>query len=137
MPWKFITPRGSIGLIVLGTFIKRTIFTPFQSRSASSYICLCLLDGKTLRFSTSWPGIRMLACCIRALGFLVKVYPFPTNTFKSIHPDVWRYIVVIADTPLVIIPPVAVTSKYESVWYANSFLTFDSSSNSSHIDPMS
>jgi hypothetical protein len=108
MQWRFITPRGVIGFIVSGTFIKRMIPTRFQSRSASGYIYLCLLSGKTLRFSTSRPGICMLACRIRALGFLVYVYPFLTNTFESIHLAVWRYIVMIPDTLLIIIPPVAV-----------------------------
>jgi hypothetical protein len=88
MSWWFITPRGAIGFIVSGTFIKRTILTLFQSMSVSSYIYLCLLGGKTLQFSTSRPGIRTLACCLWALGFSVNVYPFPTNTFESIHPDV-------------------------------------------------
>ena len=137
MSWQFITPREAIGFIVSGTFIKRTILTPFQSRSVSGYIYLCLLGDKTLQFSTSRPGICMLAHHLRALGFLVNVYPFPTNTFKSIHPNVWCYIVVITDTLLVIIPPAAVAREYESIWYAGSFSTSDSSRDSLHVDPAS
>ena len=137
MSWWFITPRGAIGFIVSGTFIKRTILTLFQSMSVSSYIYLCLLGGKTLQFSTSRPGIRTLACCLRALGFLVNVYPFLTNTFKSIHPNVRRYIVVIADTLLVIIPPAAVAREYKSIWYADSFSMSDSSRDSLHLNPAS
>ena len=79
----------------------------------------------------------MLACHIRSLGFLVDVYPFWTNTFKSIHPDVLCYIVVIADTLLIIILPAAVAREYESIWYANSISSSDSSSNSLHVDPAS
>ena len=86
MPWRFITPRGVIGFIVLGTFIKRMIITPFQSRSVFGYIYLCLLGNETLQFSTSWPGICTLARCIRALGFSINVYSFPTKIFESIHP---------------------------------------------------
>ena len=41
------------------------------------------------------------------LGFSVNIYPFPTDTFESINPDVRRYIVKIADTLLVINPPAA------------------------------
>ena len=137
MSWWFITPRGAIGFIVSGTFIKRTILTLFQSMSVSSYIYLCLLGGKTLQFSTSRPGIRTLACCLWALGFLVNVYPFPTNTFESIHPNIWHYIVVIEDTLIIIIPPAAVAREYKSFWYANSFSTSDSSSNSVHVNPVS
>jgi hypothetical protein len=133
----FITPRGVIGFIVLGTFIKKMILTPFKSRSVSDYIYLCLLGGKTLQFSTSRPGIRTLACCLRALGFLVNVYPFLTNTFKSTHPNVRRYIVVIADTLLVIIPPAAVAREYKSIWYADSFSMSDSSRDSLHLNPTS
>ena len=134
--WQFTTPRGAIRFIVSGTFIKRTIRTPFQSRSVSGYIYLCLLGSKTLQFSTSRPGIRTLACRLRALGLLVDVYPFPTNAFESIHSNVWCYILVIADTLLVIIPPAAVAREYESIWYTNSFSTSNSSINSSHIDPV-
>ena len=136
-PLVVITPRGVTRFILLGTFIKRTILTPFQSRSVFGYIYLCLLGSNTLQFSTSWPGICTLAHCIRALGFLVDVYLFPTNTFKSIHPDVWRNIVVSGDTLLVILPPVAVAREYESFWYADSFSMSNSSRNSSHVDPAS
>ncbi len=107
--------------IVLGTFIKRTILAPFQSKSVSSYIYLCLFGGKTLQFYTSRPGIRTLTRHIRALRFLFDAYPFSTNTFKSIHPDIRSYIVVIADTLLVIIPSAAVAREYESIWYVDSF----------------
>ncbi len=137
MSWRFTTPRGVIGFVISGTFIKRTILTPFQSRSVSGYIYLCLLGGKTLQFSTSRPGIRTLPCCIRALGFLVDVYPFLTNTFESIHPDIWRYIIVITDTLPDIILPAAVAREYESIWHADSFSTSNSSSNFLHIHPMS
>jgi hypothetical protein len=137
MSWRFITPRGVIRFILSGIFIKRTILTPFQSRSVSGYIYLCLLGGKTLQFSTYRPGIRTLACRLWTLGFLVKIYPFPTNTFKSIHHDVQRYIVVIAYTLLVIIPPAAVAREYKSIWYSDSFSTSDSSSNSVHVNPTS
>ncbi len=61
----------------------------------------------------------------------------PTNTFESIHPNVRRYIIVIADTLLIIIPPTAATREYESIWYANSFSTSKSSSNSLQVDPVS
>jgi hypothetical protein len=137
MSWRLTTSRGVIGFIFSGTFIKRTILTPFQSRSVSGYIYLCLLGGKTFQFSTSRPSICMLACCLRALGFLVDVYPFPTRKFDSIHPDIQRYIVVIPDTLLVIIMPATVAREYESIWYADSFSTFDSSSGSLHVDPVS
>ena len=137
MPWQFTTPRGMIGFIVSGTFIKRTTLTPFQSRSVSGYIYLCLLGGKTLKFSTSRPGIRTLARHLRSLGLLVNFYPFPTNTLESIHPNIWRYIVLIADTLIISIPHAAVAREYESIWYANSFSSSNSSSNNSHANPMS
>ena len=105
--------------------------------SVSGYIYLCLLGGKTHQFSTSRPGICMLACRLQARGFLVDVYPYPTNTFESIQPDIWRYIVMIVNTLLVIILPAAVTRKYEFIWYANSFYMSDSLGNSSHVDLVS
>jgi hypothetical protein len=86
---------------------------------------------KTLWISTSWPGIRMLARRIRALGFSVDAFPFPTNTFESIHPNIRCYIVVITDNLLVIILPAAVAR------YANSFSTSNSSSDSLHVVPTS
>ena len=55
----------------------------------------------------------------------------------SIHPGVRRYIVMITDTLLVIIPPAAVAREYESIWYADSFSMSDLSSNSLHINPTS
>jgi hypothetical protein len=72
-----------------------------------------------------------------SLAMPADVYSFPTNTHESIHPDVWRYIIVITDTLLVIIPPAAFASKYESIWYANIFSMSDSFSNCLHVDPAS
>jgi hypothetical protein len=129
--------KGDDWVHCLRTFIKRTTLTPFQSRSVSGYIYLCLLGGKTLKFSTSRPGIRTLARHLRSLGLLVNFYPFPTNTLESIHPNIWRYIVLIADTLIISIPHAAVAREYESIWYANSFSSSNSSSNNSHANPMS
>jgi hypothetical protein len=45
---------------------------------------------------------------------MVDVYLFPNNTDESIPPDVWRYIVGIGDTVLIIIPPESLASEYRS-----------------------
>ncbi len=73
---------------------------------------------------------------MQELDFLLR------RTFCEGHttifpPNVQRYIVVIADTLLVIIPPAAVAREYECIWYAGSFSMSNSSSNSLHINPMS
>ncbi len=52
-------------------------------------------------------------------------------------PNVWRYIVVIADTLLIIIPPAAVAREYKCIWYAGSFSSSNFSSDSLHINPVS
>jgi hypothetical protein len=53
------------------------------------------------------------------------------------RPNVWRYIIVIADTLLIIILPAAAAREYECIWYADSFSTSNSSSDSLHINSMS
>ncbi len=133
MHWRTLHPRGrgAAGLIVDGNFIERRIPTPYQLRSASSYIYLVLLGGKTFRISNARPCIRMLARRIRAVGYLVDVYLFPNNTFESIPPDVLRYIVGIRDTVLIIIPPESLASEYRSDYYADSDSTSTSSGDSS------
>ena len=131
MPWRTLHPRGAAGFIVDGNFIERRIPTPYQLRSASGYIYLVLLGGKTFRISNARPCIRTLARRIRAVGYLVDVYLFPNNTYESIPPDVWRYIVGIGDTVLIIIPPEALASEYRSDYYADSDSTSTSSGDSS------
>jgi hypothetical protein len=131
MPWRTFHPRGAAGFIVDGNFIERRIPTPYQLRSASSYIYLVLLGGKTFRIFNARPCIRTLARQIRAVGYLVDVYLFLNNTFESIPPDVLRYIVRIGDTVLIIIPHEALASKYRSDFYADSDSTSTSSGNSS------
>jgi hypothetical protein len=131
MPWRTFYPRGAAGFIVDGNFIERRILTPFQSRSASSYIYLVLLGGKTFWISNARLCIRTLAHQIQAVGYLVDVYQFPNNKFESIPPDVLCYIVRIGDTILIIIPPEALASEYTSIYYADSDSTSTSSGNSS------
>ena len=85
MPLQTIHPRGVAGFILDGNFIERRILATSQSRSASGYIYLVLLGGKTFRISNARPCIRTLAHQIWAVGYLVDVYHFP-NTFESIPP---------------------------------------------------
>jgi hypothetical protein len=120
MPWLTFHPRGAVGFIVDGNFIERRIPTPYQLRSASSYIYLVLLSGETFRISNARPCIRTLACRIRAVGYLVDVYQFPNNTFESIPLNVLRCVIRIADTVLIIIPPEALASNYRWDYYADS-----------------
>ncbi len=70
MPWWTFHPRGAAGFIVDGNFIERRISTPYQLRSASSYIYLVLLGGETFWISNARPCIRTLAPRIRAVGYL-------------------------------------------------------------------
>jgi hypothetical protein len=86
MPWRTSHPRGAAGFIVDGNFIERRIPTPYQLRSASSYIYLVLLGGKTFRISIARPCIRTLARRIRAVGYLVDVYSFRTTRLSQYPP---------------------------------------------------
>jgi hypothetical protein len=131
MPWRTFHPRGAASFIVDVNFIERRIPNPYQLRSASSYIYLVLLSGKTFRISNARPCIRTLAHQIRAVGYLVDVYLFPNNTFESIPPDILRYIVGIGDTVLIIIPPEALASKYRLDYFADSNSRSTSSGDSS------
>ena len=101
MPRRILTSRGVTGLIISGRFMPRRILT---SRGVTGCI-YCLQCSKTIQFPSSQPSIRTLLHCIQALGYLVNVYPVLTNVIQSIPPDIQSYVVKLADTLLVIIPP--------------------------------
>ncbi len=88
MSWQITTPKGVIRFIVSGTFIKRTILTPFQSRSVSGYIYLCLLGGKTLQFFTTLARhlhVRSLPLGTGVLGQRLSIFACPRHCRCSLY----------------------------------------------------
>jgi hypothetical protein len=76
--------------------------------------------------------IDLLVCRkIHGCGCVGPSLTWKKYTDESIPPDVWRYIVGIGDTVLIIIPPEALASKYRSDFYADSDSTSTSSGDSS------
>ncbi len=83
MPWRTLHPRGVAGFFVDGNFIESRIPTPYQLRSASSYIYLVLLGSDTFQISNARPCIRTLARRIRAVGYCQYPPKFCTTSSGS------------------------------------------------------
>jgi hypothetical protein len=83
--------------------LRGKIPIPLKQYSGNPYV-LELFCGQSIAFPRGRPSVRVLVRRIRALKYVVEVFPFPNNDIDC-HPDEdWIIVTKIGDTSLRIIP---------------------------------
>ncbi len=91
--------RNQLGTI---PYAPRQIPIPLKQYSGNPYV-LELFCGQSITFPRGRPSVRVLVRRIRALNYVVEVFPFPNNDIDC-HPDEdWIIVSKIGDTSLRII----------------------------------